>query len=76
MGMEDLFELEAPVFAPRFRSVVACLRLFFRPAGFSSRGTARAAYSPPIFFHQQAMARPFHYRPFFVSYWLLPAHTK
>ena len=55
MGMEDLFELEAPVFAPRFRSVVACLRLFFRPAGFSSRGTARAAYSPPIFFHQQAI---------------------
>ena len=49
MGMEGRFEFEAPVFAPRFRSVVACLRLFFRPAGFSSRGTARAAYPPPIY---------------------------
>ena len=57
MGTEDLFELEAPVSAPRFRSVVASLRLLFiRPAGFSLRGTARPAYSPPYFlFHQQAI---------------------
>ena len=52
--MEDLFKLEAPISAPRFRSVVACLRLFFRPAGFFSlRGTAaRAAYAtfPSLFF--------------------------
>ena len=43
-----------PLPGPRFRSVVACLRLFFRPAGcFSLRGTAaRAAYAifPSFFF--------------------------
>ena len=49
MGMEDLFELDSPVSVPRFRSVVACLRLFFRPADIASRGATRAAlYSPYI----------------------------
>ena len=52
MGMENLFELEAPVCAPRFRSVVACLRLFFRPADIASRGATRAELcSPWLFFY-------------------------
>ena len=47
--MEGLFELEAPVSVPRFRFVVACLRLFFRPVDIASRGATRAAlYSPCI----------------------------
>ena len=42
-GMAEASEIEAPVSVPRVRFVVACLRLFFRPADIASRGATRAA---------------------------------
>ena len=77
--MEGLFELEAPVPAPRFRSLVACLRLCLRPAqrALVSRGTALAAFFCVSYIYQQAIgAAYFPAGLSFVSYWLSPARTK
>ena len=56
-----------PLYTPRFHSVADCLRFFFRPANFASRGTARVAFSSPLFVSGiKPLARLVHYRLFFV----------
>ena len=77
--MEGLFELEAPPLpAPRFRSLVACLRLCLRPAqrALASRGTALDACFVSHICQQAIGAASFPAGLSFVSYWLSPSHTK